>query len=57
MAFKRKKKLLGAALGSGGAKGLAHLGVLQALEEADIRFDVLAGTSAGSIAGSLYAKG
>ena len=33
MAFKRKKKLLGAALGSGGAKGLAHLGVLQALEE------------------------
>ena len=57
MAFKRKKKLLGAALGSGGAKGLAHLGVLQALEEAGIRFDVLAGTSAGSIAGSLYAKG
>lgn len=57
VAFKRKKKLLGAALGSGGAKGLAHLGVLQALEEAGIRFDVLAGTSAGSIAGSLYAKG
>ena len=57
MAFRRKKKLLGAALGSGGAKGLAHLGVLQALEEAGIRFDVLAGTSAGSIAGSLYAKG
>ena len=33
MPFKRKRKLLGAALGSGGAKGLAHLGVMQALEE------------------------
>ena len=55
--FRRKKKLLGAALGSGGAKGLAHLGILQAFEENGVRFDVLAGTSAGSIAGSLYAKG
>ncbi len=57
MPFKRKRKLLGAALGSGGAKGLAHLGVMQALEEEGIRFDVLAGTSAGAIAGALYAKG
>ncbi len=55
--FKRKRKLLGAALGSGGAKGLAHLGALQAFEENGIRFDVLAGTSAGAITGALYAKG
>ena len=55
--FIRRKRKIGIALGSGGAKGLAHLGALQAFEENGIRFDVLAGTSAGSIAGSLYAKG
>lgn len=48
---------LGLALGSGGAKGMAHLGALKAFEEAGIRFQVVTGTSIGSIAGALYAKG
>jgi NTE family protein len=42
-------------LGSGGARGYAHLGVLQALEEAHIPVDVIAGASAGSIITALYA--
>jgi len=42
-------------LGSGGVKGYAHLGVLQALEEANISVDVLVGSSAGSVVASLYA--
>ena len=55
---KRKNTLrLGLALGSGGAKGMAHLGALKAFEEEGIRFDVVAGTSIGSIVGALYAKG
>ena len=48
---------VGAALGSGGARGMAHLGALSALEEAGISFDVYAGTSAGSIVGALRARG
>ena len=55
--FRRKELKLGLALGSGGAKGMAHLGVLKALEEAGITFSVVAGTSIGSIVGALYAKG
>ncbi len=55
---KRKKKpVLGLALGSGGAKGMAHLGALKAFEEEGISFQVVAGTSIGSIVGALYAKG
>lgn len=42
-------------LGSGGVRGYAHLGVLQALEEANIPVDVIVGCSAGSIVASLYA--
>lgn len=42
-------------LGSGGARGYAHLGVLQALEEAHIPVDLIAGSSAGSIISALYA--
>lgn len=56
MKFRRKKKL-GLALGSGGAKGMALLGALRALEEEKIEFDVVAGTSIGSVIGALYAKG
>ncbi len=58
--IKRKRKStlrLGLALGSGGAKGMAHLGALKAFEEEGIRFDVVTGTSIGSIVGALYAKG
>lgn len=47
---------IGLALGSGGARGLAHAGVLEALEEAGIRADIVAGTSMGSIVGGLYAQ-
>lgn len=51
------KKKLGICLGAGGAKGLAHLGVLKALEEENISFDLVAGASIGSIIGGLYANG
>ncbi|MDX2473261.1 MAG: patatin-like phospholipase family protein [Candidatus Krumholzibacteria bacterium] len=47
---------IGLALGSGGARGLAHAGVLEALEEAGIRPHFVAGTSMGAIVGALYAQ-
>ncbi len=53
----KKGPVLGLALGSGGAKGVAHLGALKAFEEAGISFSVVAGASIGSIVGALYAKG
>ena len=53
----RKKKKLGLALGGGGAKGSVELGVLRAFEEEGISFDVVAGTSIGSVIGALYARG
>lgn len=57
--FKRKpiKIKLGLALGSGGAKGFAEIGALKAFEENGIEFDVIAGTSIGSIIGAFYADG
>ncbi len=51
-----KSLKVGLALGSGGARGLAHAGVLEALEEAGIRADLVAGTSMGAIVGGLYAQ-
>lgn len=51
------KKGISLALGSGGAKGLAHIGALKALEECGLRFCAVAGTSIGSIVGALYATG
>ncbi|MFN8388867.1 MAG: patatin-like phospholipase family protein [Bdellovibrionota bacterium] len=48
---------LGLALGGGGAKGFAHLGVLKIFEEAGVRFDVVAGSSIGSFVGAIYAGG
>ena len=48
---------IGIALAGGGAKGMAHFGVLQVLEDAGISFDVVSGTSAGAMAGILYASG
>lgn len=44
-------------LGSGGARGYAHIGAIQVLEQSGIRPDFIVGTSAGSIVGSLYASG
>ena len=48
---------VGLALSSGGAKGLAHIGVLQVLEEHGIEVDFVAGTSMGSYIGALWAFG
>lgn len=48
---------IGLALSGGGAKGIAHLGVLKALEERQIPIDMISGVSAGSIVGALYADG
>lgn len=48
---------IGLVLSGGGIRGIAHLGVLQALTEAGIKFDRISGTSAGSIVGALFAHG
>lgn len=48
---------VGIALGGGSARGFAHIGVLQALEEAKVPISVVAGTSAGSLVGAFYAAG
>jgi len=53
----QKKYKIGIVLSGGGARGFAHLGVLQALNEAGIYPDVVSGTSAGALAGVLYADG
>lgn len=52
-----KKKRVGLALGSGGARGWAHLGVLQALRELDVQVDLVAGTSMGALVGAFFAAG
>ncbi|KAI8887491.1 patatin-domain-containing protein [Backusella circina FSU 941] len=43
-------------LGGGGAKGIGHIGIIQAIEEAGIPIDIIGGTSIGSFVGSLYAR-
>ncbi len=48
---------IGIALSGGGMRGIAHAGVLQALEEKNISIDVIGGTSAGSMIATLYALG
>ncbi len=48
---------IGLALGGGAARGMAHLGVLKALEQNGIYVDMLAGTSAGAMTGAIYAAG
>lgn len=50
-------KKLGLALGAGGARGVAHIGFLQALEEEDIRPDFIVGSSMGAVIGAAYAMG
>lgn len=52
-----RKTKLGLALGGGGCRGIGHIGAIKAFEELGIKFDYVAGTSAGSIVGSLYALG
>jgi NTE family protein len=53
--FVRRK--IGLALGGGAARGLAHIGVLKVLQEEGIRIHCVAGTSAGSLIGSLFCAG
>jgi NTE family protein len=48
---------IGLALGGGGARGLAHIGVLAELEKAGVEIGWIAGTSAGSLVGALFAHG
>jgi len=48
---------VGLALGSGAARGLAHIGVLKVLEEAKIPIDIITGTSMGAFIGAMYAAG
>lgn len=50
-------KTLGLALGAGGARGVAHIGFLQALDEEGIRPDFISGSSMGSVVGACYCKG
>lgn len=52
-----KRPTIGLALGSGAAKGFAHIGTLKALEENNIQVDVVAGCSAGALIGGLYCCG
>lgn len=53
----RPRAKVGVVLSGGGAKGMAHIGVLKVLEKAGIPIDVVTGTSIGSIVGGLYAIG
>ncbi|MCK5344056.1 MAG: patatin-like phospholipase family protein, partial [Candidatus Heimdallarchaeota archaeon] len=52
-----KKKKVGLVLGSGGAKGLSHIGVIKFLEEMDVKIDFIAGSSIGALIGGAYASG
>lgn len=52
-----QREKIGLALSGGGARGLAHIGVLKALEEQRIPIDYIAGTSAGALIGGMYASG
>lgn len=52
-----KSPLIGLALGSGSARGWAHVGVIRALEQAGIRPDLVCGTSIGALVGAAYAGG
>jgi NTE family protein len=52
-----KGKRVGLALGGGGARGLAHIGVLRVFDKASIPIDLIVGTSAGALVGGAYASG
>ena len=49
-------KSVGLVLGGGGARGISHIGVIRALEEAGIPIDIIGGTSIGAFIGALYAR-
>lgn len=52
-----RKVKIGIAFGGGGARGFTHIGVIKAMEEFGLKFDYVAGTSAGSVVGAAYAAG
>ena len=54
--FRRKPHKVGLALGTGAARGLAHIGVLKVLKEASIPVDMIAGTSMGGLIGACFAR-
>jgi NTE family protein len=54
--FRQKTSRIGLALGTGAARGLAHIGVLRALMEAEIPIDMVAGTSMGAMIGACFAN-
>src|SRR5215212_5984135 len=53
----RRKPRIGLALGSGSARGWAHIGAIRALEERGVKPDVVCGTSIGALVGAFYAAG
>jgi NTE family protein len=55
--FRKKPKRIGLALGGGGARGLAHIHVLEMLDELGVRPHRIAGTSIGAVMGALYSSG
>lgn len=55
--LKSERPLIALALGSGGSRGFAHVGVIKALEEAGIVADIVAGSSSGAVVAALYAAG
>jgi NTE family protein len=55
--LEKRRKKLGLALGGGGARGLAHIGILKVLDREKVSVDLIAGTSMGGIVGALYAAG
>lgn len=57
MSKNAEQPVIALVLGSGGARGYAHIGVIEVLEQHGIRPDFIVGTSAGSIVGSVYASG
>lgn len=56
LVFGQRPKV-GLTLSGGGAKGLAHIGILKAIDSAGLKVDYLTGTSMGAVVGSLYAAG
>lgn len=57
MKFFQKKFRTGIVLSGGAVRGIAHLGILQALVERNIRIDIISGTSAGALAGAFFSEG
>jgi len=55
--FKKRKPVIGLTLSGGGMRGIAHIAVLKALEEYNLKPDIISGTSAGSIIAAFYSFG